>query len=186
MKYWTLQFLRSKGSSQKKETDGNEKNVKKDKNTILLRDNPLEEEAGYVIAGCCKPIPGDNVVGYLDKEKDTIVVHKSTCPTVVRLAAKHGDRIIPVRWTEHKIRSFLSRIRITGIDRMGILNNITNLISKQLDVNIRSLNVDVHDGIFEAIVDLYVHSTVHLNNLILKLSKIKGIETVNREEYSGE
>jgi GTP pyrophosphokinase len=186
VKYWTLQFLRNKGTGQKKGGEESGKKEKKEKKTVLLRDNPAEEEAGYVIANCCKPIPGDNVVGYLDKEKDTIVVHKSTCPTIVQLAAKHGDRIIPVRWTEHKMRAFLSRIHITGIDRLGILSDITTLVAKQLDVNIRSLNVDVHDGIFEAIVDLYVHSTVHLNNLILNLAKIKGIEAVNREEYSGE
>jgi GTP pyrophosphokinase len=186
VKYWTLQFLRNKGTGQKKGGEESGEKEKKEKKTVLLRDNPAEEEAGYVIANCCKPIPGDNVVGYLDKEKDTIVVHKSTCPTIVQLAAKHGDRIIPVRWTEHKMRAFLSRIHITGIDRLGILSDITTLVAKQLDVNIRSLNVDVHDGIFEAIVDLYVHSTVHLNNLILNLAKIKGIEAVNREEYTGE
>ncbi len=184
VKYWTLQFRRSKDPAPKKNNDKTKKN--KEKKTILLRDNPAEEKAGYEIASCCKPIPGDNVVGYLDTEKDTIVVHKATCPTIVQLAAKYGDHIIPVLWTEHKMRAFLSRIRITGIDRLGILSDITTLVAKQLDVNIRSLNVDVHDGIFEAIVDLYVHSTVHLNNLILNLAKIKGIEAVNREEYTGE
>ncbi len=183
VKYWTLQFLR-KSTPAKGNREG-EKTKKKDKKTVLLRDLP-EGEAGYQIAGCCKPIPGDNVVGYLDPEEETIVVHKSTCPKIISLAAKHGDRIIPVRWTEHKLRAFLSRIRITGIDRLGILSEITTLISKRLDVNIRSLSVDVHDGIFVAIVDLYVHNTIHLNNLMLNLAKIKGIDTVNREEYTGE
>ncbi len=184
VKYWTLQFLRK--STPVKGVLDTSKKEKKNKKTVLLRDLPEGEEAGYEIASCCKPIPGDNVVGYLDPDKDTIVVHKSTCPKFISLAAKHGNRIIPVRWTEHKLRAFLSRIRITGIDRLGILSEITTLISKRLDVNIRSLNVDVHDGIFVAIVDLYVHDTIHLNNLMLNLAKIKGIETVNREEYSGE
>ncbi len=186
VRYWSLQFLKNINSPSAKKKQEDPATLGDKKKPILLRENLDEENSEYVIANCCKPIPGDPVVGYLDKELDTIVIHKANCPNIVKLASKHGDRIIPVRWTTHKVKAFLSRIKIRGIDRMGILNEITTIISKQLDVNIRSLNVDVLDGIFEATIDLYVHDTVHLNNLILKLAKIKGVDSVNREEYAGE
>ena len=183
VRYWSLQLLRGINSpaSKKKAVASSDK-----KKPVLLRENVNDEESEYTIANCCKPIPGDPVVGYLDKELDTIVIHKANCPKIIQLASKHGDRIIPVRWTTHKVKAFLSRIKVRGIDRMGILNDMTTIISKQLDVNIRSLNVDVIDGIFEATLDVYVHNTVHLNNLILKLARIKGIDSVTREEYTGE
>ncbi len=184
VRYWSLQFLRSKNTDPKKDHEINE--VTKNKKTVFLHENVDKEESDYTIASCCKPIPGDAVVGYLDPELDTIVIHKSNCPNIIKLASKYGERIIPVRWTTHKVRSFLSRVKITGIDRLGVVNEITTVMSKQLNVNIRSLNVDVLDGIFEATIDIYVHNTIHLNNLILKLSKIKSIETVKREEYTGE
>ncbi len=186
VRYWSLQLLKSINTVAPKKKQPGAGSASGKKKPILLRENIDEEESEYTIAGCCKPIPGDPVIGYLDTEMDTIVIHKANCPTIIQLASKHGDHIIPVRWTTHKVKAFLSRIKIRGIDRMGILNEMTTIISKQLDVNIRSLNVDVMDGIFEATVDIYVHNTVHLNNLILKLAKIKGVDSVNREEYSGE
>ena len=99
--------------------------------------------------------------------------------------SQHGNRIVSAKWTTHKVLSYLARINLVGIDKMGMIRNITEVISQQLSVNIRSLNVEVHDGIFEGIVDLYVHNTADLNNLILNLSKIKGVDSVKREEIVG-
>ncbi len=147
----------------------------------LLRENVDNTGNSYVIADCCKPIPGDEVVGYLDPS-NSIIVHKPKCPVAVKLMSSSGDRIIPVRWTIHKLASFLARISIDGIDRIGLINEVTNVISTELNVNIRNINVSVYDGIFEGTIDLYVHHTSDLNNLILQLSNVKGIASVKRVE----
>ncbi len=153
-----------------------------DKNQpYLLRENVDNTGNSYVIASCCQPIPGDEVVGYLD-HANSIIVHKPKCPVAVKLMSSEGNRIIPVRWTIHKLASFLARISINGIDRIGLVSEVTTIISKELNVNIRNINVSVYDGIFEGTIDLYVHHTRDLNNLILQLSNIKGIASVKRIE----
>jgi GTP diphosphokinase / guanosine-3',5'-bis(diphosphate) 3'-diphosphatase len=147
----------------------------------LLRENVDNTGNSYIIAGCCSPIPGDEVVGYIDPA-NSIIVHKPKCPSAVKLMSSEGNRIIPVRWTIHKLASFLARISINGIDRIGLINEVTNVISTELNVNIRNINVSVYDGIFEGTIDLYVHHTRDLNNLILQLSNVKGIASVKRIE----
>ena len=96
--------------------------------------------------------------------------------------SSEGNRIITVKWTIHKLVSFLVRISILGIDRIGLINDITRIISGELNVNMRTVNVSVHSGIFEGTIDLYVHHTKDLNNLIMKIASVKGIETVRRVE----
>jgi GTP pyrophosphokinase len=153
-----------------------------DKNhPYLLRENVDNTGNSYVIASCCQPIPGDEVVGYLD-HSNSIIVHKPKCPAAVKLMSSEGNRIIQVRWTIHKLASFLARISINGIDRMALVSEVTTIISKELNVNIRNINVSVYDGIFEGTIDLYVHHTRDLNNLIMQLSNIKGIASVKRIE----
>lgn len=153
-----------------------------DKNQpYLLRENVDNTGNSYVIAGCCQPIPGDEVIGYLD-HSNSIIVHKPKCPVAVKLMSSEGNRIIPVRWTIHKLASFLARISINGIDRIGLVSEVTTIISKELNVNIRNINVSVYDGIFEGTIDLYVHHTRDLNNLIMQLSNIKGIASLKRIE----
>ena len=149
----------------------------------LLRENVDNTQKSYVIANCCQPIPGDEVIGYLD-HSGSIIVHKPKCPVAVKLMSSEGNRIIPVRWTIHKLASFLARIIAHGIDRIGLLNEVTTIISKELNVNMRNINVSVYDGIFEGMIEVYIHHTRDLNNLILQLSNIKGITSVKRiEEY---
>ena len=147
----------------------------------LLRENIDSTGDSYAIAQCCNPIPGDEVVGYIDRN-NSIVVHKPKCPVAVKLMSSEGNRIIPVRWTIHKLASFLARISINGIDRLGLINETTNIISMELNVNIRNINVSVYNGIFEGTIDLYVHHTRDLNNLIMQLSNVKGISSVKRVE----
>jgi len=147
----------------------------------LLRENIDNTGDSYAIAQCCNPIPGDEVVGYIDRN-NSIVVHKPKCPAAIKLMSSEGNRIIPVRWTIHKMASFLARISINGIDRLGLINEITNIISMELNVNIRNINVSVYNGIFEGTIDLYVHHTRDLNNLIMQLSNVKGISSVKRVE----
>ncbi len=147
----------------------------------LLRENVDNTGNSYVIASCCQPIPGDEVLGYID-HSNSIIVHKPKCPVAVKLMSSEGNRIIQVRWTIHKLASFLARVSINGIDRIGLISEVTTIISKELNVNIRNINVSVYDGIFEGTIDLYVHHTRDLNNLIMQLSNIKGIASVKRIE----
>lgn len=96
--------------------------------------------------------------------------------------SNEGNRIIAVKWAIHKLVSFLARISMTGIDRIGLLRDITTIISSELKVNMTKINITVDKGIFEGVIDVYVHHTKDLNNLILKISNIKGIDGVKRVE----
>ena len=96
--------------------------------------------------------------------------------------SNEGTRIIAVRWAIHKLVSFIARISMTGVDRIGMVNDITNIISSELKVNMTNINISVREGIFEGTIDLYVHHTQDLNNLILKISNVKGIDTIKRVE----
>ncbi|HSO77960.1 MAG TPA: TGS domain-containing protein, partial [Bacteroidales bacterium] len=147
----------------------------------LLRENVDNTGNSYVIAECCNPIPGDEVIGYMAPD-NSIVVHKPKCPNAIRFMSNEGNRIIPVRWTIHRLASFLARISITGIDRIGMVNEITSIISTELSVNIRNINFTVYNGIFEGTIDLYVHHTSDLNNLLMQLSNVKGVASVKRVE----
>src|SRR4030043_341541 len=178
IKYWDLKFIGSRKEAREPEEASREinKNV-----PFLLRENVENAEQSYEIAACCNPIPGDEVVGYHSPE-GPIVIHKPKCPVAIRLMSNEGNRIIAVKWAIHKLVSFLARIYLTGIDRIGLINEITNIISSQLKVNMTNVNFSVKDGIFTGTIDIYVHHTKDINNLIMKISNIKGIESVKRVE----
>jgi guanosine-3',5'-bis(diphosphate) 3'-pyrophosphohydrolase len=178
IKYWELKLIGSK--KEKKEAEMTQGRID---NSVpfLLRENVDNAEQSYEIAKCCNPIPGDEVTGYHSPE-GAIIIHKPKCPVAIRIMSNEGNRIIPVKWTIHKLVSFLARIRITGIDRIGLVNDITNIISSELKVNMNRINVSVQNGIFDGTIDLYVHHIKDLNNLILKISNINGIENVRRVE----
>jgi guanosine-3',5'-bis(diphosphate) 3'-pyrophosphohydrolase len=178
IKYWDLKLIGSKKET--KETE--EKQEKIDTSVpFLLRENVENAEQSYEIASCCNPIPGDEVTGYRSPE-GPIIIHKPKCPVAIRIMSNEGNRIIAVKWAIHKLVSFLARISMSGIDRIGLVNEITNIISSELKVNMTNINISVKNGIFEGTIDLYVHHTKDLNNLILKISNIKGIESVKRVE----
>lgn len=153
------------------------------KKPFLLEESVVDDTAtlSYVRAECCKPIPGDDVIGYLD-DKDDVVIHKKGCPEAIRLSAQHGNRIIDAKWSVHKLMSFLSRIEIRGIDRIGVVSDVAKVVSEHFNVNMRRFSIESHDGIFEGSMDLYVHNRTDLNNLILGLMKVKGVDTINRVE----
>jgi GTP pyrophosphokinase len=184
IKYWKLQFFGD--SDKKKATEEEEKKPEVDKKKTLVLSEMAANES-YRIAQCCKPIPGDEVLGYVDMANN-VTIHKRKCPNALKLMSSQGDRILAADWTSHRLMSFLAVIELSGIDKIGIVNEVTNIISKDHDVNMRSLHFESHDGIFEGLIHLYVHNTEDLNNLIVKLIKIKGLDTVKRieniEEYS--
>ncbi len=178
IKYWELKLIGGKKDKKDQNVpDGRIDN----KVPFLLRENVENAEQSYEIAKCCNPIPGDEVIGYHSPE-GTIIIHKPKCPTAIRIMSNEGNRIIAVKWAIHKLVSFLARIHMNGIDRIGLVNDITNIISSELKVNMTNINISVKDGIFEGTIDIYVHHTKDLNNLILKISNINGIDSVKRVE----
>ncbi len=172
VKYWKLQFFKS--DKDKSVQDKDEK-----KGEVI---NDLTDDASdFIIAPCCNPIPGDDVVG-MKIDGDKITVHKRKCPEAIRLMSSYGDKIVPVKWVSHKIMSFLAVIKLNGIDSTGIVSDITMIISKESNVNMRTVHFETKDGIFEGMIHLYVHNTADLNNLMMKIASLKGVENVSRVE----
>jgi GTP pyrophosphokinase len=170
IKFWKLSF----GGDKK--TD----NFKIDKRIpFLLNENQKNED--YVLAMCCNPIPGDDVVGFVS-EGNKIVIHNKSCPEALKLMSSHGDDIVEATWTKSKVLSYLIHLFVKGFDQQGIAHKITNLISNEYQINIRSLSLDAHDGIFEGNLYIYVHNTDMLDTLISKLLSIKGVDSVIRKE----
>lgn len=167
IKYWKLQFLWSG-----KDADG-----KKKENPDLA----IDPNSDFVIAPCCNPIPGDDVVG-MNIAGTKVTVHKRSCPEAIRLMASFGDKIVPVKWVSHKLMSFLAVIKMTGIDTPGIVSEITTLIAQEEKVNMRMIHFDTRDGIFEGVIHLYVHNTADLNSIVTRISALKGVESVVRME----
>lgn len=171
-KFWKLTFTQKKPEPSQ--------SIKIDKKApFILKEDP--EETNYSLAKCCNPIPGDDVVGYLSAD-DHIIIHKRNCPEAMKIMSQQGDSIITAEWTKFKKHSYLSRIKLSGFDRVGIVNEITNIISKQHNINMRTVHFDTHDGIFEGDLYLYIHSLQDLNELISRLMKIRGIDNVERIE----
>ena len=141
-----------------------------------------EQDMEPIMAECCEPIPGDNVVGYRDPVTGRVTIHKSTCDTLIRLAAQHGENIIrdEIRWSQHKAVSYLATLDIYGIDRPGIILDLTKLITADFNINMRAISVQSHDGIFEGKLSLYVKNIESLNKLIENIRGIKGMEQVKR------
>ena len=138
-------------------------------------------QKNYIMAECCHPIPGDDVLGYMD-ENDRIIIHKRQCPVAARLKSSYGNRILATEWDTHKELSFLVNIYIKGIDAMGLLNEVTQVISRQLNVNIRKLSIETTDGIFEGNIQLYVHDVDDVKTICYNLKQIQNIKQVTRVE----
>ncbi|MGA0558918.1 RelA/SpoT family protein [Larkinella sp. VNQ87] len=133
----------------------------------------------YTLAKCCNPISGDDVFGFVTVNEG-IKIHRTTCPNAVELMSNHGNRIIKAKWTSQRDLAFLAGLRITGTDRVGLVNDVTKIISNELHINIRSITIDSKDGIFEGTLKLYVHNTHHLDELMKKLEKVDGVVKVAR------
>ncbi len=144
---------------------------------INLTDENLK--SSYVIADCCHPIPGDDILGYYDEDKH-IVIHKRNCPVADTLKSSHGDRILAAKWETHKQLYFVVPIKIKGIDDMGVLHEITSIIYQQLNANIQKMNIESDNGIFEGTFWINVHDVEDVKNICENLKKIKNIKTIAR------
>ena len=169
-------------NKEKKNNKGNKENAQTygeidTKKAISLTDENIK--GGYIIADCCNPIPGDDVLGYYDEEKH-IVIHKRNCPIANALKSSHGNRILAANWDTHKELYFAVPIQITGIDNIGVIHEITTIIYKQLNANIQKMHYESNNGIFECTFWLNVHDVQEVKNICENLKKISCIKTVAR------
>src|SRR6476659_9052746 len=135
----------------------------------------------YNLANCCKPIPGDDVFGFVTTGKG-LTIHRTNCPNAAKLMSNYGHRIVKTKWAKNKEISFLTGLKIIGLDDVGVVNKITNLISGDMRINISAITIESHDGIFEGTIKLFVHDKEELDELVDRLLHLKGIESVTRFE----
>jgi GTP pyrophosphokinase len=175
----------SSSSSDKKGIDANvenenpkEKEKKIDfKKTYVL--NELNEGKSYELAACCHPIPGDEVLGYVT-EDGMIQVHKRQCNVAAVIKSNFGNRIVNVEWGAHKATTYVEKLEVQGIDKVGILIEILKVISEEYNVNIKKMTIEGENGIFIGNFEVLVHDTGDINNLINNLLKINEINSVRR------
>ena len=147
----------------------------------IVKLTPEEIQKHYIIADCCKPIPGDDVLGYID-DNNRIIIHKSQCPIATQLKTSFGNRLLAVQWETGKALNFPVNVYMKGIDGIGVLNQVTGIISQQLNVNIHKLNIESSDGIFEGRIQLFVHDVDDVNTICENLKKLDHIKKVTRIE----
>ncbi|MCC8153486.1 MAG: RelA/SpoT family protein [Tannerellaceae bacterium] len=133
----------------------------------------------YVIAQCCKPIPGDDSIGFINDDGN-VVVHKRSCQIATRLKSSFGERILSTEWSSHKNLSFEATLEVKGIDALGVLNTITRVLSEDFNVNIQQLMVDAKDGVFEGRLKIKVHDVEDIQRICVNLSKVKNIKSIGR------
>jgi guanosine-3',5'-bis(diphosphate) 3'-pyrophosphohydrolase len=148
------------------------------KNTNLVIGDSMEN-LDYKLATCCNPIPGDNIFGFVTVS-DGIKIHRQNCPNAITMMSNYAYRIIKAKWTNAEVISFLAAIKIVGIDQVGLVNDVTKVISSEYNVNMRSISFDTDDGTFEGTIKVYVNDTTHLTELMRKLRAIDGVTNVSR------
>jgi len=176
-------------SEKETENKGTEKNdgqqieallnkVKGPESDILLIGEDLQK-IDYTLAACCNPIPGDDVFGFVTVSEG-IKIHRTNCPNAAQLMANYGYRIVKAKWNKQQELTFLTGLHIIGIDDVGLINNITKVISNDFKVNMRSITVDTDNGIFDGSIMIFVNDKEHLDNLIKNLLEVKGVTGVTR------
>ncbi len=147
------------------------------KDTLIIGDN--EEDVPYKLAVCCNPIPGDDVFGFVTIN-DGIKIHRLNCPNAVQLRSNYAYRILRAKWLSQKEREFTAEVRFKGIDDVGLVHKITQTISNDLNVNMKSISFESNDGVFDGRITLFVYDTNHLNDLMDSLREVEGVLTVRR------
>jgi GTP pyrophosphokinase len=150
---------------------------KKGPHSIVLTDENLGKE--YFLSNCCHPIPGDEVLGYLD-ETGKMHIHKIDCPEAALLKTSYGKRIYSATWNTHRVQSFVETVELKGIDKFGVFIQVLQTITKDFHINMRAINVSSDDGIFQGTMELYVYDKTELDDLFKAIRKIEDIKEIRR------
>lgn len=153
--------------------------IKHGKGVELVIFGERSDKVLYKLAQCCQPIPGDDVFGFVTSGEG-LKIHRTDCPNAAKLLANYGHRVVKTKWAKNKEISFLTGVRITGMDDVGVIQKITNIISGELKLNMRSLSIDSKDGIFEGTIMVFVHDREELNMFCNKLGALDGITKIER------
>ncbi len=151
------------------------------KDTELIIFGESSDRIQYKLAQCCKPIPGDDVFGFVTSSEG-LKIHRTNCPNAAQLLSHYGHRVVKTKWAKNKEISFLTGLRIIGMDDVGVINKITNVVSGELKVNIAALSIESQEGIFEGIIKVFVHDREELDELVERLGQLMGIHSVSRLE----
>ncbi|MBR6750354.1 MAG: bifunctional (p)ppGpp synthetase/guanosine-3',5'-bis(diphosphate) 3'-pyrophosphohydrolase [Bacteroidaceae bacterium] len=177
MQYLTLGLARPKEDSLPELTDDPKESIDRKQTYILRNENGVPN---YHIAECCHPIPGDEVLGIVEPGEQSVIVHKQECPEAMKIKSSYGSRIVSTMWQADNEQSFPVMIEIRGIDRKGMLNDITNVVTNGHNVNMRSLNINAEQGVFIGKLSINVHNTSDVTKLCTDLRKIKGMKNAVR------
>ncbi|MDE6152286.1 MAG: GTP pyrophosphokinase, partial [Prevotella sp.] len=134
----------------------------------------------YIFPDCCHAIPGDDILGYID-DKNRIKIHRRDCPVAVRLKSSYGNRIVDAKWKMHNLMFFDAGISAKGIDRVGLLKDVTQILSDELKLNIKNVNIHCENELFEAHFDIRVHNREEVQDIIKKLRAVQGIEEISMD-----
>jgi GTP pyrophosphokinase len=149
------------------------------KETELIIFGESSDKIMYNLANCCKPIPGDDVFGFVTTGKG-LTIHRTNCPNATKLLSNYGHRIVKTKWAKNKEISFLTGLKIIGMDDVGVVNKITNLISGDLRINISAITIEAKEGVFQGTIKLFVHDKEELDALVQRLKNLQGIHSVDR------
>jgi GTP pyrophosphokinase len=161
----------------KNDTHPNKYIPKKDSELIIFGES--SDQIKYSLGKCCNPIPGDDVFGFVSTGKG-LIIHRTSCPNATQLLANYGHRVVKTKWAKNKEISFLTGLSIVGMDDVGVVNNITTIISGELKINIAAITIESKDGLFEGTIKVYVHDKDELELLVEKIKSVSGIQQVNR------
>ncbi|MDB5193186.1 MAG: (p)ppGpp synthetase [Segetibacter sp.] len=150
---------------------------KKDSELIIFGES--SDKIMYTLARCCNPIPGDDVFGFVSTGKG-LIIHRTTCPNSPSLMANYSHRVVKTKWAKNKEISFLTGLKIIGMDDVGVVNKITTIISGDLKINISALTIESKEGLFEGTIKVFVHDKEELEELVARLKQLKGIHSVDR------
>jgi guanosine-3',5'-bis(diphosphate) 3'-pyrophosphohydrolase len=150
---------------------------KKDSELIIFGES--SDKIMYTLAKCCNPIPGDDVFGFVSVGKG-LTIHRTNCPNAAQMMANYAHRIVKTKWAKNKEISFLTGLKIIGMDDVGVINKITNVISGEMKVNISALTIESGDGLFEGTIKVFVHDKGELDEVVDRLKQLNGIQSVNR------
>ena len=149
------------------------------KDTELIIFGESSDKIQYSLGKCCNPIPGDDVFGFVSTGKG-LIIHRTNCPNATQLLANYGHRVVKTKWAKNKEISFLTGLRIVGLDDVGVVNKITNIISGELKINIAALTIESKEGLFQGTIKVYVHDKDELELLVDKIKSLNGIQRVDR------